>query len=71
MHDQKWGEGSDKPIIIMTKHHIKTHTMDYIMSLANHILKTISGAIHRAGNKNIIGNITKTSLCNLLQLSKS
>jgi hypothetical protein len=40
MHDQKWGEDSDKPIITMTKHSIKTHTMDY-MSLANHILKTI------------------------------
>jgi hypothetical protein len=59
MHDQKWGEGSDKPIIAMTKHRIKTHTMDY-MSLANHILKTISGAIHRAGNKNIIGDMVKT-----------
>jgi hypothetical protein len=34
MHGQKWGEGSDKPIIPMTKHRIKTHTMDY-MSLDN------------------------------------
>jgi hypothetical protein len=59
MHDQKWGEGSYKPIIPMTKHRMKKHTMDY-MSLANHILKTIGGAIHRAGNKNIIGDIVKT-----------
>jgi hypothetical protein len=59
MNDQKWGEGSDKPIIPMAKRRIKTHTMDY-MSLANHILKTISVAIHRAGNKHIIGNIVKT-----------
>jgi hypothetical protein len=49
MYDQKWGEGSDKQIIPITKHRIKTYTMDY-MSLANHILKTISRAIHRAGN---------------------
>jgi hypothetical protein len=44
----------------MITHHIKIHAMDY-MSLANHILKTISGAIHRAGNENIIGAIVKTS----------
>jgi hypothetical protein len=59
MHDQKWGEGADKPIIPMPKHRIKTHTMDY-MSLTNHILKTISGSIHRAGDKHIIGDIFKT-----------
>jgi hypothetical protein len=59
MHDHKWGEGSDKPIIPMTKHRIKTHNMNY-RSLANHILKTISGYIHRSGNKNIIGAIVRT-----------
>jgi hypothetical protein len=59
MHDQKWGEGSDKPFIPMTKHRIKTNTMDY-MSWANHILKNISGAIDTAVNKNTIGDIVKT-----------
>jgi hypothetical protein len=59
MHAQKWDDGSDKTIIPMNKHRIKTHTMDYT-SLANHILKTISGAIHRAGNKHILGDIVKT-----------
>jgi hypothetical protein len=59
MHDQKWGEGSDKPIIPMTKHRIKTHTMDN-MSLANHIMKTIRGAKDRAVNKNIVGDIVMT-----------
>jgi hypothetical protein len=43
----------------MPKHRSKTHTMDYI-SLANHILKTMSGAIHRAGNENIIGDMVNT-----------
>jgi hypothetical protein len=33
--------------------------MDY-MSLANHIMKTIGGAIDGAVNKNISGDIVKT-----------
>jgi hypothetical protein len=53
MHDQKWGEGSDKPIIPMTKCRVKTHNINY-MSLDNNMLKTISGAIHRSGNENTI-----------------
>jgi hypothetical protein len=48
----------------MTKHRIKTHTMKF-MSLANHILKTISGAIHRAGNENISGALVKSAFASI------
>jgi hypothetical protein len=60
MHDQKWGEDSDKPLIPMTKYRSKPNKMNYL-SLANHTTMVVSFiVIHRAGNETILGAIVKT-----------